>query len=197
MGVRPNTIYRHEAGVFKPTEPVLKMLAQIYGKPVEWFYGVDAETTSRIADGQTYRSTDSRGIDPVLEPITLFNVNILGAISAGGLVEAWQEDLGTIGIPAEWLREAPRAFALKVTGNSLLADGISEGDTVIVDPGAAFVDGKIYAVRSEAHNQTVTARHVFIMSSRYKLVSGDGEIDEVEVSRAEILGRIRWSMREH
>ena len=42
VGVRPNTIYRHEAGIFEPTEPVLKMLAQVYGKPVEWFYGADS-----------------------------------------------------------------------------------------------------------------------------------------------------------
>ena len=136
--------------------------------------------------------------DATLQEIQIIGVPVVGAISAGGLVEGWQSDLGTIGVPGEWIRLAPRAFALKVSGNSLLSDGIAEGDIVIVDPEAPFVDGKIYAVRSEEHNETVTARHVYLVGTRrYKLVSGDGEITEVQKSRADILGRIRWSMREH
>ena len=79
-----------------------------------------------------------------------------------------------------------------------MSDGILDGSIVIVDPEAPFVDGGIYAVRSEAHNQTVTARHVYTVGRlRYKLVSGDGQIDEVLKSETEILGRIRWSWGEH
>ena len=176
-----NTIWRHEHGYFAPSSGMLFKLARVYQKPVEWF------------------SEAAAGFTPYeLQEIDLVGVPIVGAISAGGLIEGWQSDFGTVGISSDWKRQAPRAFALKVTGNSLMADGIVEGDIVIVDPDAPFVDGKIYAVRSEAHNQTVTARHVYIMSRRrYKLVSGDGEIDEVERSRTEILGRIRWSMRDY
>ncbi len=54
-----------------------------------------------------------------------------------------------------------------------------------------------YAVQSEEHNQTVTARHVFVMTRyKLKLVSGDGEITEVDRRRTKIIGRIRWIWRE-
>ena len=71
---------------------------------------------------------------------------------------------------------------------------------MVVDPDAPFVDGKIYAVRSEEHNQTIAARKVYEVGSRgYKLVSSDGSVVEVRKSRTELLGRIRWSFsfREH
>ena len=39
VGVRLNTIWCYEKGKFRPSEPVLKLCAQIYSKPVEWFFG--------------------------------------------------------------------------------------------------------------------------------------------------------------
>ena len=68
----------------------------------------------------------------------------------------------------------------------------------VVDPGSTqIIDGKIYAVQSEEHNQTVTARHVYVMTrNKLKLVSGDGEITEVDRRRTKIIGRIRWIWRE-
>mgnify|MGYP001566293566 FL=1 len=119
-------------------------------------------------------------------------------ISAGGLVEAWQEDLGMLEVPSNILKEAPRAFALRVSGNSLASDWIYEGDVVVVDPGAAFVEGKIYAVRSEEGQPMVTARRVYTAGrGRLKLVSGDGAIDDVARDKVTLIGRIRWSFREH
>ena len=134
-----------------------------------------------------------------VEELSLASVGIVGAISAGGLVEAWQEDLGTIEIPSAWLREAPDAFALRVAGNSLSADGIYDGIydgmTVILDPSPAFVDGKIYAVRMDGGE--VAARRIFSVGRQLKLVSGDGQIDDFPRSRVNIIGRVRWSLREH
>ena len=63
-------------------------------------------------------------------------------------------------VPAYILRESLRAFALKVTGSSLVSDWIYEGGVVVVDHDSTFVDGKIYAVRSEEHNHMIAARKV-------------------------------------
>ena len=62
---------------------------------------------------------------------------------------------------------------------------------MVVDPDAHLIEGRIYAVRSEAHNQSIAARHVYEMGRRrLKLVSGDGEVVEVERSRTDILVRV-------
>ena len=66
-------------------------------------------------------------------------------------------------VPRYILRESPRAFALKVTGSSdgkIVSDWIYEGGVVVVDHDSTFVDGKIYAVRSEEHNHMIAARKV-------------------------------------
>ena len=208
VGVTENSIYRYEAGTVQPSETALKMMAQVYNQPVEWFYEADTRKKpvprriagSRIAEAASASYTDIRRIDGELVPVTLSSVNILGAISAGGLVEAWQEDLGQASVPGHVLRTAPNAFGLKIMGSSLIGDLIFDGDIVVVDPDAPFVDGKIYAVRSEEYNQTIAARKVYEVGRRsYKLVSSDGSVVEVRKSRTELLGRIRWSFsfREH
>ena len=121
-------------------------------------------------------------------------VEVIGVISAGGVVESWQEDLGQAEVPTRVIRAAPRAYALRVSGNSLLSDGISDGDIVVVDPDAGFVDGRIYAVRSDENNQTIAARRVYSVGRRkFKLVSGDGSVVEVDRNKTDLLGRIRWS----
>ncbi len=43
VGVRLNTIWCYEKGKFRPSEPVFKLCAQIYGKSVEWFFGEEDE----------------------------------------------------------------------------------------------------------------------------------------------------------
>ena len=176
------TLWRYETERHRPTAEILHRLAQAYGRDMEWFWqeGDDMITTT------------------ALTPIKMSTVSILGTVSAGGLVESWQVNLGSLEVPSYMLREAPRAFALRVSGSSLVSDGIFDGDLVVVDPDAPFVDGKIYAVRSEENNQTIAARKVYEAGRRvYKLVSGDGEVTEVQRSRTTLLGRIRWSFREH
>ena len=43
VGVRLNTVWCYEKGKFRPSEPVLKLCAQIYDKPYEWFFGKEDE----------------------------------------------------------------------------------------------------------------------------------------------------------
>ena len=186
-GIDPNMIYEYETARRKPSVLALRGLAALYERPLEWF-------TEEESNGGRVVREKQHGYD--LEPIELHSVEVVGAISAGGLVESWQEDLGTHEVPSYVLREAPKAFALRVAGNSLASDGIFDADIVIVDPQAPFVDGKIYAVRIDS--QEVAARKVYSAGSRkLKLVSGDGDVTEVTRNAATLIGRIRWSFREH
>lgn len=204
VGVTENSIYRYEAGTVHPSETALKMMAQVYGQPVEWLSGDGPDSTGRVAEplAPFSPSTDIDRIDGELGPVTLAHeeMEVIGAISARVLVEGWQQDLGQVWIPRQIIRASPNAFALRVYGDSLIPDGIVDGDIVVVDPDAGFVEGRIYAVQSEENHQTIAARRVYDMGRRYKLVSGDGSAIDVLKSRTTLLGRIRWSVpniREH
>jgi len=174
-GVELTSVWRYEAGQREPMAHVIYALAKVYRKPVEWFYGE--------ALPQSYNREEVRNID------------IIGAISAGGFVESWQEDLGTMDVPASVLEDSPKAFALRVSGNSLASEGIWDGAMVVVDPDAPVEDGKIYAIRRDGGE--IAARRLFIVGRRLKVVSGDGDVVELTRSQVTVIGRIRWSFREH
>ena len=215
IGVDPNTIARYEAGRLKPSSTALTLLCQIYEKPIEWFHMTDVGSiaepvgqyrTGSIPPGPFFLTAPSGGTGggmstSLLEELGPHGVPVVGTVSAGGMVEGWGEDLGYFPVTWELLRRSPNAKALRVSGNSLASEGIYDGDIVILDPDDKDIeDGKLYAVRSEEHNQTMAARKVFTVGRRrLKLVSGDGEVVEVARSRTVIEGRIikSFSERDH
>ena len=187
VGVNRHVLWYWETGRSWPTPEHCHELTDLYGTSVEWLL-----TGRRVAETRAaYQTPGERN----LEELTLAAIPIHGAISAGGLVEAWQEDLGTLEVPSHILREAPRAFGLRVYGNSLASESISEGAIVVVDPDAPFLDGKIYAVRLDGGE--VAARRLFDAGRNFKLVTGDGQVDEYPKRSVSIIGRVRWSLREH
>ena len=190
VGVALNTIWRYEADSFKPSGPAFAMLCQAYKKPAEWFIGEWAPIYNP--------GINAAGFGGKTAP---YNVPVVGTVSAGGMVESWGEDLGYVPVTWELLRRAPNAKALRVSGRSLESERIFDGDIVILDPDQKTVeDGRLYAIRSEEYNQTTAARKVYIVGSRrLKLVSGNGDVVEVDRSRTVIEGRIiqSYSVTEH
>jgi len=63
-----------------------------------------------------------------------------GIVAAGAPLEALETD-EQIAVPAELVRDAERSFALRVRGDSMLEDGIHDGDVVIVESRQEARDG--------------------------------------------------------
>ncbi len=195
-GVAPNALYLYETGRQRPSQLALLGLAALYGCSTDCLLSdnhTDNLATSgpNLPDAATLQSADEIGLE---------SLPVVGFISAGELVESWPESDGQQPVPDTILNKAPRAFAIRVSDNSLLRDGINDGDTLIIDPDATrpFVEGRIYFVRSVAHHQTVAARRVYLAGpDRLKLVSGDGQITEVNRDEVDLLGRVRWAFREY
>jgi len=192
-GTQMASLWRYEAGQREPLAHVVYALARVYRKPIEWFYGDELSPAAEALKELGITHPDGR---PISVPVdTVRPINVIGAISAGGFVESWQDDLGTMDVPASILEDSPKAFALRVSGNSLASDGIWDGAMVVVDPDAPVEDGRIYAIRREGGE--IAARRLFIVGRRFKVVSGDGEVLELTRSQITVIGRIRWSFREH
>ena len=92
----------------------------------------------------TWERGVSRGVHPTRRRASALSVPILGAIAAG-----WPLDLFEPAGPPETLDLEANAggeaavFALLVRGDSMVEEGILDGDYVLVRPGKAALDGAI------------------------------------------------------
>lgn len=83
-------------------------------------------------------------------------IKILGAIAAGGLVEPFTENKEYLEIDA--FIQQPNCFALRVMGDSMVDDLITEGDVAIMrslSPNEVPRNGSIVAARVENHGTTL------------------------------------------
>lgn len=116
-------------------------------------------------------------------------IPVYGSVPCGTLEIVEQEGIESILIPIGLIEHIPTedVFAVKASGNSLVGDGIQDGDYLIVQKQASFIDGAIYIVRLE--NET-GARHVYQDSDSVRLVSSGGAYQEMKVTDVELLGRV-------
>lgn len=83
-------------------------------------------------------------------------VPVLGAITAGGLVEPFTDTVEQLDLSP--LFRQPGNFALRVIGDSMIEDLIAEGDVVIMQPVSdpeQLKNGLIVAARVEGHGTTL------------------------------------------
>ena len=72
----------------------------------------------------------------------LLSLPLLGSVAAGRPIEALNHDEFTE-VPPSMVREARRSFTLRVSGRSMIGDGIHDGDILIVQEQAKANNGEI------------------------------------------------------
>jgi repressor LexA len=87
---------------------------------------------------------------------------LLGKIPAGPLEEALASEAAEAVVVEELLRAHPGDFLLRVKGDSMIGDGILEGDLVLLRPGVEVHAGEIAAVLStEGPHWEATLKRIF------------------------------------
>jgi repressor LexA len=125
-----------------------------------------------------------------LDRLDVIEIPIKGVVPAGYPFEEEEQRLDIVTLPKEELKSVSRMdelFALKIQGESLSGDGIHDGDYVIVDPNADFVNDRIYAVRVE---NRVTAKHLHRENGHVLLLPSNDRYPPMEFEKIEILGRL-------
>ena len=79
-----------------------------------------------------------------------YEIPVLGKIAAGTPVEAIQNEVSRIPLPANIEKEG-EFFGLKVQGDSMIEAGINEGDTVIIKKTNTADNGKIVVALIDDH----------------------------------------------
>src|SRR3989338_8647531 len=79
----------------------------------------------------TKEEKQPRSISAVREKTTI-EVPLLGIIAAGQPIEAMEIPGNTISVPRNDLRSSSQHYALRVRGDSMIEDGIFDGDLIVV-----------------------------------------------------------------
>ena len=90
------------------------------------------------------------GLDNENSNVKNSEIPVLGKIAAGTPVEAIQNEISRIPLPAN-MEKNGEYFGLKVQGDSMIEAGISEGDTVIVKKTDTADNGKIVVALIDDH----------------------------------------------
>jgi repressor LexA len=79
---------------------------------------------------------------PAILPSESLSLPLLGRVAAGAPIEALEHD-EFIEVPASLVRHADRTYALRVQGQSMIDDGILDGDVILVQRQNIATNGEI------------------------------------------------------
>ena len=72
----------------------------------------------------------------------ILTLPLLGKVAAGSPIEAFEHD-EFIQVPPDMVRNPSKSYALKVSGSSMIEDGIFDGDLILVQKQASASNGEI------------------------------------------------------
>lgn len=134
-------------------------------------------------DDETSGSGES--LTPALLPSESISLPMLGRVAAGAPIEAVEHD-EFIDVPASLVRHADRTYALRVQGQSMIDDGILDGDVILVQRQSTASNGEIVVAmigeeatvkRFYSHRGSKNIPAEAIEAVFERLGGGDGESD--------------------
>lgn len=88
--------------------------------------------------------------------LACFALPILGLVQAGYPIEAIQEeDAEHMSVPVDFVRDAQKTFVLRVRGDSMIEDGIHDGDFIICERRQTAQNGQVVVALVRGHETTV------------------------------------------
>ena len=118
---------------------------------------------------------------------------LMGLIPAGGPIEAIS-DPKPIEVPRNMLSSGVNYYALKVTGRSMIEEGISDGDIVIIREQQTVDDGE-KAVAYMPDRNEVTLKKIYREKDRIKLVPANKYMEPFYETNVEIQGKVVGVLR--
>jgi len=169
----------------------LQRLAEVLGKPVAWFIADSAAAPTRSIHAIISE------FERATERLEVIEIPLLGTISAGQPLMLGESKEEYVTVPKEMLGPAgnnKNIYALRISDDHMISDGILSGDTVIINPEKEILDGKIYALRL---GDEVLVRHVYQNKKTLRLEATGDIHRQAARSETEILGRVILSFRRH
>ena len=125
--------------------------------------------------------------------LSVMEIPLMGVISAGGPIEAIS-DPEPIEVPRSMLSSGANYYALKVSGRSMIEEGISDGDIVIIRDQQTVDDGE-KAVAYMPDRNEVTLKKIYREKDRIKLVPANKYMQPFYETNVEIQGKVVGVLR--
>ncbi len=125
------------------------------------------------------------------------SIPLLGSISAGNPIEAINSENEYIEIPSNIVSNNSQHFGLIVKGESMLEEGIMNGDIAIIKHAKTINNGKIAAVLIKG--EEVTIKKIISEGNLIKLIPANSEYKEKTYSSSdiEIQGELKGLIRKY
>jgi len=121
------------------------------------------------------------------------NIPLLGIIAAGGPIEAIR-DPRPVDVPRSMLSSGFNHYALRVAGDSMIEDGIFDGDIVILRDQQTVDDGD-KAVAYLPDSNEVTLKRIYREKNRIKLVPANKKLKPFYETNVEVQGKVVGVLR--
>jgi len=117
---------------------------------------------------------------------------LVGLITAGEPIEA-VEERDTIAVPSDFVTDSANSYVLKVKGESMIEDGILDGDYVIVERNQSPENGDI--VVALLNNAYATLKKFYRESKRIRLQPANSRMKPIYAADPLIQGVVRGVIR--
>lgn len=142
-------------------------------------------------------SNDSRDIRLVDKHLASMNrgvsLPILGWIAAGQPIQPYEEYGATLQVAPQMITGKRRAYVLQVKGESMIEEGILDGDYVVVEEENEVKDGDIVVAILE--NGLATLKKFFREATRVRLEPANASMAPIYATRVQIQGRVTGIVR--
>lgn len=133
----------------------------------------------------------SRGIEIIDQKIGKvvkgIELPVLGFIAAGAPIEPYTDPNSTFAIPNNMVSPSKKSYVLQVRGESMVEDGILDGDFVVVEEANIAHDGDIVVAMIE--NGIVTLKRYFKEKNRIRLEPANSTMQPIFAKDVTIQGK--------
>ena len=180
------------------TAPTLRQIAEAIG--VSSLATVHEHLQALVAKGLIKRQAGRvRSLELTTSEIDVepggLNVPILGFIAAGMPIEAYTDPNATMNIPQTMASGKKRTYVLQVRGESMIEDGIMDGDHVIIEQTEAADNGEIVVALLD--NGMATLKRFFKEETRIRLMPANAKMQPIFVKNVRIQGKVVGLVRRY
>lgn len=112
---------------------------------------------------------------------------ILGLIAAGQPIMTYTDPDTTVNVPPTMVSDKKRSYVLKVKGDSMIEDGILDGDFVIIEEQDEARDGDIVVALLD--NGLATLKRFFREADKIRLEPANASMNPIYATAVKIQGR--------
>lgn len=119
---------------------------------------------------------------------------LMGYISAGSPIEPYTDPGATLSVSPQMLSGKRRSYILQVKGQSMVDDGILDGDYVVVEEQDEVKNGDIVVALLD--NGLATLKRFFREATRVRLEPANAQMQPIYATRVRIQGKVVGIIRQ-